>query len=249
MIKVSACIITFNEEQTIRECLDTVRWCDEIIVVDSGSTDQTVSICESAGCKVMYHKFFSFSLQRQFASEQASNDWILFIDADERLSPGLIEEFKNLTPETVKRHVAYDLRFKTHIYGKLMRSCGLKYEKHVRFYDRRHVRFDDRIVHECLQINGSVGIFENHVLHYTYPTISSHLVKLNRYTEMWSTESFKKGKRTSLFRVVVQFPIKFFQTFILRGGFKDGFHGFLFSFMHGVSGTMKYAKLYQKQLK
>lgn len=247
MIKISACIITFNEEQAIEDCLKSVGWCEEIIVVDSGSTDQTVEICKSMGCKVIYNKFVCFSSQRQFASSQASNDWILFIDADERLTPSLVNEFRNITEDKIDDFVAYNIRFQTYIYGKLMRSCGLKNEKHVRFYNRKYVAFSDRVVHESLIINGPVGKFDGHIVHLTYADLHDHLEKLNRYTEMWSNEKIAKGKTTTIFNVFIQFPVKFFQFYILRGGVIDGFAGFVYSFFYGVYGTMKYAKLYQKQ--
>jgi hypothetical protein len=128
-----------------------------------------------------------------------------------------------------------------------MRSCGLKNEKHIRFYNRQKVAFDDKIVHESLHICGSVGILNGYVHHYTYPDLFEHIVKMNKYTEMWSEESAQRGTRTNLVKILIQMPIKFFQFYILKVGFIDGFHGFAFSFMHGVNGTLKYTKLYQKQ--
>ena len=247
MSKISACIITFNEEQAIEDCLKSVNWCDEIIVVDSGSTDQTVEICKSMCCKVIYNKFVCFSSQRQFASNQASNDWILFIDADERITPSLIDEFKSITEEKIDEFIAFNIRFQTYVYGRLMRSCGLKNEKHVRLYNRKHVSFSDHSVHESLTINGPVGLFRGYIVHLTYSDLQEHLEKLNRYTEIWSSEKVAKGKTTTIFKVVIQFPFKFLQFYIFKGGIIDGFTGFVYSFFHGVYGTMKYAKLYQKQ--
>ena len=247
MIKITACIITLNEELSIRDCLKSISWCDEIIVIDSGSTDQTVSICEAEGCKVIYNKFDSFSSQRQFASDNASHDWILSIDADERLCDSLINEIKSAAKNGINEHAAYNIKFRTYVHGKLMNSCGMRKEKHIRLYNRKKARFANSSVHEYLQIDGSVGLLKHHIVHFTYSNLYEHLEKLNRYTELWSCDRISTGKRTTIFKVAIQFPVKFIQFFIIKLGFIDGYYGFVFSFLHGVYGTMKYAKLLQKQ--
>jgi len=243
MVKISVCIITLNEEHTIEDCLKSVSWCDEIVLVDSGSTDQTVAICQSMGCRVIYNKFTSFSSQRQLAASLAANDWILFVDADERLSPKLIDELRSLEP----KYVAYNINFRTYLYGRLMRSCGLRNEKHIRLYNRKYAKFSDNSVHEQLVVEGLVGSLQNHINHFTHPDLHESLEKINRYTELWSNEKIAGGKKTSVIKVVIQFPFKFIQYYIVRGGIVDGFPGFIYSFSTGVYGTMKYAKLYLKQ--
>jgi glycosyltransferase involved in cell wall biosynthesis len=249
MLKISAFIITLNEENTIRECVKSVSWCDEILVIDSGSTDRTASICESEGCKVIYNKFKSFSSQRQFASDQAANDWVLYLDADERLTPELIEELQGLNDKNINDFEAYRIKFKTYIYGHLMHSCGLSKEKHIRLYNRKKVHFPNMLVHENLKPTGPVGMMANCIIHHTYADLFDHFEKINRYTELWSTDRFSKGEKTTIFKIIVQIPIKFLHYYIFRGGFRDGFAGFIFSYLYGVYSIMKYAKLYQKQKK
>lgn len=246
-MKITACIITLNEEHSIKSCLERLKWCDEIIVVDSGSTDKTVDICEAEGCNVLLRRFDSYPKQRQFAADMAENDWILSIDADEHLSDLLIEEMKSLQQAGQLPEEAYQIKFTTFFFGKPLNSCGMDRESHVRLYNRKAVRYADSPVHEHLNIKGKLGTLQHPILHYTYASLQEHLHKLNHYTEIWSEDKAKRGKRTSIIKVLIQFPFKFFTCYILKYGFINGYRGFLFSFMHAVYGTMKYAKLYQKQ--
>ena len=168
MVKISAVVITYNEEKNIERCISALqKVADEIVVVDSYSTDKTVGICEKLGCEVSQNAFKGYGSQKQYAVDKTVNNWMLVIDADEVLSDKLIDEIKSFKENDAVKHQAYFLRFSTFYLGKFLKFSGLRKEKHLRLFNKKYGRFSDQEIHEGVIVSGSVGILKNKVLHYT----------------------------------------------------------------------------------
>jgi glycosyltransferase involved in cell wall biosynthesis len=242
MIKLSAVIITKNEERNIPGCLEALKEvADEIVVIDSGSADRTRELGEAAGCRVIPHDFEGYGQQKQFGVDSASHDWILSIDADERLTPGLIAEIRSLK-EAGFTKAAYNLPFRLVYLGRIMKHSGTGNEKHIRLFDRRQGRFTQVSVHEGIEVIGSIGELKGTVLHYSYRDLFHHLEKINTYTSQAAEGYAAKGKRFPKCWPALKFPVSFFTFYILKGGILDGYPGFMWSFLAAFYGSLKIAK-------
>ena len=243
MHKLSVVIITYNEEANILRCIHSVKMlADEILVVDSFSTDRTIEICNSLGCKVISHPFEGYGQQKQFGVEQAVNEWILSLDADEVVTDELYLEIKNLLKlDTIPRS-GYNLPFSLFYMGRILRYSGTRNEIHLRLFDRNKAQFTQVNVHEGVEIKGRIGMLNGKVIHYSYRDLSHHLKKLNTYTTQAAEGYYAHGKTYSKAWVVIKFPISFFVFYIIRFGFLDGYPGFLWSFFAAIYGSLKVAK-------
>jgi glycosyltransferase involved in cell wall biosynthesis len=245
MPKLSVVIITRNEERNILRCLESVEpMADEIVVVDSGSTDRTLQICRESGCKIFTREFDGYGSQKQFAVDQAFNDWVLSIDADEVLSEELTEEIKQLLaePGTGITHPGYIIPFALHYMGRILRHGGVGHEHHLRLFNRTRGGFTLVPVHEGIELKGIAGALKGHIIHYSYHDIGHHLEKINTYTTQAANGYRKKGRTFSGIGCAFQFPASFISRYILKGGFLDGYPGFMWAFMAAVYATLKVAK-------
>ena len=248
MPKISIVIITKNEEKNIPRCLESVKeLSDEILVVDDHSTDRTAEICRSSGCRVILHSFEGFSRQKQFAVDQAANDWIFSLDADEMITPELSKEIRNLFSQDEVPDAGYRIPFSLFYMGRILKHSGTGRESHLRLFDRRRGGFTDVTVHEGIEVKGPVKTLKGKIIHYSYRDLSHHLQKINTYTSDAAEGYFSKGKRFSKCRVAWKFPVGFFIFYILKGGILDGYPGFLWSFMAAFYGSVKIAKTIEKQ--
>lgn len=222
---ISICIIAFNEEKIIAKCLEKVTWADEIIVVDSGSTDATISICESFGAKVIYHKFENFGLQKQFALSQTKNDWVLSLDADEVLSDALISEIKNLNLSSSCNGYLIP---RTHVFLNKVFKHGSESNKHIlRFFNKKYGKFTTNKVHENLIIEGNTSKLKNDFLHYSYFSVTQYIAKLNKYTSLYAEE---KNKKFPILLILIKTKFEFFKKYILDRNFLNGKAGLYWSF-------------------
>ena len=239
--KISIFIITFNEAHIISKCLEKLKTFDEIIVVDSGSTDATVSICESFGAKVISHKFENFGLQKQFALEQTTHNWVLSLDADEVLSDTLISEIHNINhQENVK---AYTIP-RTHVFLNKVFKNGAETKRPIlRLFDKNFGKFTPNIVHETIEIKGSIGKLEQEMLHYTVFDINTAIQKQIKYALLSGELLYEKKKKSSVLKIVIKFPFDFIRYYILQRNFLNGYEGYTWSMFAAFSNYLKYAKL------
>ena len=228
--RISIAIICKNEEKRIRRCLESVQWADEIVIVDSGSTDQTLAIAsEFTGKIFQYHDWQGFGYQRRIAEDKASNDWVLAIDSDEVLSPELIQEIKTVIKDANDRDVFRFNRL-THFCGKFIKHSGWYPDRIVRLYNKTNCRYDDSFVHESVDCKGSKIIdLKGTLYHFTADSLEQYIDKRNLYAKAWAKRQFEKGKRVSIVQIIFRPLFAFFRHYVLRLGFLDGYHGFLIS--------------------
>jgi glycosyltransferase involved in cell wall biosynthesis len=239
--KISIFIITYNEAHIISKCLEKLKTFDEIIVVDSGSSDATVSICESFGAKVISHKFENFGLQKQFALEQTTHHWVLSLDADEVLSDALISEIHNINyQENVK---AYTIP-RTHVFlNKVFKNGAESKRPILRLFDKNFGKFTPNKVHETIEINGTIGKLQHEMLHYTVFDIATAVQKQIKYALLSGELLHEKKKKSSVLKIIIKFPFDFIRYYIFQRNFLNGYEGFTWSMFAAFSNYLKYAKL------
>jgi glycosyltransferase involved in cell wall biosynthesis len=245
-VKLTVTVITFNEASNIAGALESVAWADELIVVDSGSTDDTVAIARRHGARVENRAWTGYGAQKNHAAAGASHDWILSLDADERVSPALASEIRALM-ERGPSAQGYRFPRVAHYLGRWIRSTDWYPDVNVRLYDRRAARWNDRKVHEGLDLEGRVERLEGELLHYPYRSISDHLVKMDRYTTLAAEQWAAEGRRASALQALVHPRLAFFRNYVLKGGFRDGAAGLLVSLLNSHYVFLKYAKLLEIQ--
>lgn len=245
-IRLSAVIITYNEAANIVRTLDSLKWCAEIVVVDSGSTDDTVALCEAQGCRVLYHPFSGFGKQKRFAVAQASGDWILSVDADEVITDELSEEIMEIFAEGELGCVGFYIPRTLVFMGRVFRHGNENRHGFLRLFDRRYGAFNEAPVHEGVEIHeGEIGRLNGTMLHYSYRDIEQYFVKFNRYTTLAANHLHSGGRHASRLLIVLRFPLTFIKTYILKANFRNGFPGFVWSFLCGIYPVVKYLKLYE----
>ncbi len=245
-MKISATLITKNEEQNLPRALRSLGCCDEIIVVDSGSTDRTVEVARRLGAKVIERDWAGYAAQKNFAAEAAENDWILALDADEALSQELQSELANLKNQGPTFDAFRFPRLAEYL-GKWIFHSGWHPDRKVRLYDRRKARWVGEFVHESVEVDGSVGELRGNLLHYTCPTFSRHMQTVDRYTSLAAREMIARGQRVTLGRLLLGPPWAFFRTYVLKLGFLDGFRGLIIAHMAAFYVFAKYVKARYRQ--
>ena len=253
MIKISAVIITYNEEQNIRKCIDSlVRIADEIIVLDSYSHDKTVEIAESLGAKIFYKHFAGFGDQKAYAIEQATNEWILSIDADEALTPEL--ESSILDVKRGPKFDGYYVNILTSYCGKWIRHCGWYPQPKLRLLKKTRGSINRNKVHEGFSMNDPktpTSCLRGDLLHYSYNSISDHSRKIQFYTELSANYAVERGVTISLLKIIMGPRWTFFYHYVIRQGFLDGYWGYVLCKNIAYESFIKYTKirLYTRQVR
>ncbi|MCC5813731.1 MAG: glycosyltransferase family 2 protein [Leptospira sp.] len=242
---ISACIITLNEEHNIERCLKSLDFCDEIILVDSGSTDSTISIAKKYKANVFTRTFDNYSSQKNFAISLAKNSWILSIDADEEISSSLKEEILSLSVTTFENHTGFFIPRLTYYLCQWIHHSGWYPDPQLKLFNRNHGKFKGGLVHETLAIQGKIGRLKSPVHHYSYRSISEHLDFINKYTTLYAIEKYKKGKRSGVLKAYSKLVYKFWWTYIFRLGFLDGRAGFAVCALGAYYNFLKYLKLFE----
>ena len=244
MIPLTVIVIALNEEHNIGDCLDGVNWADEIILVDSGSKDATVTLAEQHGAKVFVRSWQGFSDAKTFAVSKSRNNWILWLDADERVSPELADEIRLLLKETPSK-AAYSLARRAFFLGRWIRHSGWYPGRVVRLFDKNFAVFSSASVHEGLVVRGDTGEINADILHFTDPNLYHYMQKFNRYTSLASNESFAAGKRFRILDVLLRPLWLFFKMYFLRLGFLDGIEGLILALLSSAYVFTKYSKLWE----
>lgn len=242
--KLSVVIPTFNEAENIADCLDSVLWADEVIVVDSFSTDSTAQICKNYGVKVIEHEYVNSASQKNWILPQVSNRWVLIVDADERVTDSLRDEILSLLNSGTESD-GYWIRRRNCFMGREIRHCGWERDKVLRFFDRTKGRYEEKHVHAEVVLQGSVGFLKSHLLHDSYRDFSAYLTKLDRYSDWGSQDAARRGKSGVIAKLLFRPPARFFRMYVLQLGFLDGVQGFMLCVLAAVSVFMKYAKLWR----
>ncbi|MDH5717484.1 MAG: glycosyltransferase family 2 protein [Spirochaetia bacterium] len=239
-IPLSVIIITKNEEINIKRCLESVKWANEIIVIDSHSTDKTVSICKNFTTKVYSKNWPGFGIQKNRALSLCTNDWILSIDADEVIPKPLQEEIINVISKN-NSYDGYYIRRISNYCGKFLKYGDWKKDYIIRLFKRKKGKFSNSKVHEEVLINGKTAKLKETFLHYAFSDIEEVLDTLNRYTTMGAIQ--KEGKSSGIIKAVSRAFWTFFRGYILKTGFLDGKEGFLLAVSNAEGTYYKYIKL------
>jgi glycosyltransferase involved in cell wall biosynthesis len=243
-VPVTATIITFNEAANIEAALASLSWADEIIVIDSHSTDDTVAIARRFTDKVIVRQWPGYIAQKNFAAEQATHDWIFSLDADERVTPELAAEVKALMASGPKAPGYRVPRVTFHL-GRWMRSTDWYPDYQLRFYDRRRARWSGKYVHESVKADGPVEDLRGELQHYAYRDLAHHFQTMDRYTTLAAKQMFEEGRTAGFFDLMVHPPAAFLRNYVLRGGFRDGVPGLIVSAMNARYVGLKFAKLWE----
>ena len=248
MTGVTAIVITFNEAAHIEAALASLAFADEIIVVDSQSTDDTVSRARRFTDKVIVRPWAGYVAQKNFAAEQAANDWVFSLDADERVSTPLADEIRAWARRDgadVPRVAGFRVPRVTFHLGRWLRSTDWYPDHQLRLYDRRRARWSGRLVHESVRADGPVERLHGELLHYAYRDLSHHVLTMDRYSTLAARQMYEDGRRAGWWDLALHPPAAFFRNYFLRGGFRDGVPGLIVSAMNARYVGLKLAKLWE----
>lgn len=244
--QLSVIVITKNEAANIADCLASVAFAGEVVVLDSGSQDGTVEIAKQMGARVFKSdQWLGFGVQKNRALNLATKEWILSIDADERVSPQLAIEIKNGLKSNVN-HV-FEIPRQTYFCGQMIKYCGWSPDKVTRLFRRGDAKFNENLVHESLQvINNNIRLKSmiNPIVHFSYRTPNDYWKKMKYYSDAWAQQKFKEGKAVSFARVITSSVYSFLKSYIIRLGFLDGAMGFVVCQMQAQATFYKYFQLY-----
>jgi len=248
--KITGIVTTFNEEENIRECLGSITWVDELLVVDSFSTDKTLDIVKEYTDTIYQHEYKYASAQRNWIIPKATHEWILLLDADERCTPELRQEIETLlNQENEPEHGAYWIYRINYFLGKQIKHCHWSHSRSIRLFKRDDYRYEDVKVHGEIYPQDNIGRLKNKFLHCPYRNLGDYYKKLVRYAPWGAEKALKKGVNGDLLHIIVNPAWEFFRRYFLYLGFLDGKEGFILALLMSYTVRMKYIELWQKQRK
>ncbi|WP_265946867.1 glycosyltransferase family 2 protein [Dechloromonas sp. A34] len=242
---LSVAIITLNAVSQLEACLESVRFAEEIVVVDSGSSDGTQALAERCGARVIQQEWLGFGPQKQFAVEAASHDWVLCLDADERVTPALQAAIENALGSPASG--AFRFPRCNRFLGRYLKHGEGYPDWSLRLFDRRQARWSDDAVHEKVEADGAVGELQADLLHDSAESLASYLTKQNRYTTLAAEMALAAGKRASFGRIALSPVIRFVKFYVVRQGFRDGLPGLIHIAIGCFNSMMKYSKMLERQ--
>jgi len=240
-LPLSVAIITLNEEDRLPSCLASVAFAEDIVVVDAGSHDQTLAIAKAHGARTFSREWRGFGPQKQFAIDQCRKDWVLIVDADEQVSPTLVEELRQIMAQPVCQ--AYSIPRQNFFFGRWIRHGGWWPDRTTRLFKRGAARMSDRQVHEALEVEGPVGELRQPLVHHPFRDLSHLLAKLDHYSSAGAREMAAQGRRGSIAQAVARAGWAFFYNYLLRGGMFDRGPGLVLAISDAVNVFCKYVKL------
>jgi glycosyltransferase involved in cell wall biosynthesis len=243
---LSVAIITLDEERNIAACLDSVRWADEIVVCDSGSRDRTVEIAERYGARTFRDDWRGFSEHKNLAVERCRQDWVLVLDADERVPEALRREIEDALRGGGEA-AGYSVGRRNYFLGAWIRHGGWYPDRSIRLFRRGHGRFRRRAVHEVVEVAGPVGVLREALEHHTYASVQEFLQRMARYADLASHEMHAAGKRCRAIDLTLRPVWTVVRMYVLRRGFLDGWRGLLLAGLYGCYTLAKYAALWERE--
>ena len=247
--KITILVPTFNEEPNIRECLESVKWADEIFVVDSFSTDRTLDIAGEYTSRIVQHEYINSAAQKNWAIPQATHPWVMIVDADERVTPGLRDEIGDILSKDGDGYGGFYIYRINHFLGKRIRHCGWDRDDVLRLFRRDLGRYQEREVHADVILKGRTRHLRHKILHYTFSSFDQYLKKMYRYASWAAGDRAKRTRRVHWHQLTMRPAFRFFKQYILRLGFLDGKEGLILCLLSAYSVFLKYARLYERQKK
>jgi glycosyltransferase involved in cell wall biosynthesis len=244
--KLTITIITLNEAAHIAAAIDSASFADEILVVDSGSSDGTADIARARGVRVLTREWTGYVDQKNYAAGQASHDWIFSLDADERIPPALADEIRRILAGDPPYHGYRGPRVTFHL-GRWIRTTDFYPDYQTRLYDRRFARWRGRYVHESVSVDGPSGQLTNDLQHYSFADLRDQIKRINHYSTLSARQMYEAGRRTGPVEILIHPPAAFLRNYILRRGFLDGTAGLTISLMNAWSVGLKFMKLWELQ--
>ena len=242
-MKITAIIPTFNEELHIEGAIKSVDFADEIIVIDSYSTDKTVELAEKHNVRLIQRVFDDFSSQKNYAIDLANNDWIYILDADERVTDQLREEILAAV-QNPEDKVGFYVYRTYYFIGRKMNYSGWQSDKVIRLFLKKYCQYNGNLVHETIKSEGPLGFFENKLEHYSYRGFDHYISKMNQYSWLQAKELHRRNKKVSVYHILVKPPARFVIHFFIRLGFLDGFPGFVVAVTQSYGVLSRYTKLW-----
>ena len=240
---ISALAITYNEEINIEDYIKSLYFADEIIIVDSFSSDKTLEIANKYNVKVIQRKFTNFSDQKNFALTLAKHDWVVFFDLDEKISDELVQEIKTLKNSNPKCS-AYRIKRNFYFMGKRIKYSGFQTDYSVRFFNKKHCKYNGDLVHENIVTSHKIGRLKHELQHHSYKSFDNYNNKLSHYSKLQAQELFDKNIRPTISHLIFRPLYRFMHQYLVRLGFLDGKEGFILSYIHAFSVFKRYLQLW-----
>ena len=240
--RISAVIIAFNEEKNLAECLESVKWADEIVVIDSFSTDKTVEIAKGFTDKVFRKKWEGFAKQREFSLEMASNEWIISLDADERVTEELRDSIDKILSAPTEAN-GFKVARRNYFLGKWITGANWYPDRQLRVFRKEKARMTDVLVHEGFEVDGNTEIISGDIIHYSYRTLEEAYRKINHYSTLAAEQ--RAGEKVNAFDLILHPIAAFLTDYFSRKAYKDGLHGLLVAIMNSMTNLMTYTKIWE----
>ena len=241
---ISAVAITYNEEAFIESFIKSLSFATEIIIIDSHSTDNTITIAKSLGAKVLVKDFVDFSSQKNFAIQQASNDWVVFFDPDELVLPGLAKEIEQKISSKNTEIKAYKVKRNFFFMGKKIKFSGFKNDVVIRVFNKNYCEYNGNLVHETLKVNGEIGLLKHKCDHHSYKTFDRYNKKLTKYSKLQAKMLYEKNIRPNFFHFFIRPWYRFFHQYIIQLGIFDGKEGFILAYLSAFAVFKRYLYLW-----